>query len=141
LVQGSLVCAGKTTEVANSSTTLGKAIQRARERAGMTQAALAKALGVPQGVVARLETGGRPDPRLSTVLAVANALGVSIDALVEDAGLTPVLPSRRVLHEAVIEAVGTARRVRKELTAFDRALSQIESLGEGPTKRRRGSHG
>jgi transcriptional regulator with XRE-family HTH domain len=128
-VQGSLVCASKTTEVANSSASLGTAIQRARKRAGMTQAALAKALGVPQGVVARLETGGRPDPRLSTIVAVARALGVSLDVLVADAGLLPKPAVTSLdLRAAVHEAATTAKSARKALSELDQALVAVEGL-------------
>lgn len=142
LVQGSLVCCPKSKNVARSTASLGQAIQKARERAGMTQATLAKALGVPQGVVARLETGGRPDPRLSTIVAVARALGASIDALVADAGLTPPPATRRAAQEAVAEAVSVARRARRELAAADRALGEIESLvSPKPRRKRRDSPG
>lgn len=121
--------------MARSSASLGQAIQKAREHAGMTQAVLAKALGVPQGVVARLETGGRPDPRLSTVVAVAKALSISIDQLLTEAGLLPV-PPRNAFKEAVSEAVQLARRARKELAAADRALAEVETIGRGGAGRR-----
>ena len=51
-----------------------------RAAAGLTQQQLADALGAPQQTVARLEAGRRPDPRWSTVVALADALGVSTEA-------------------------------------------------------------
>lgn len=49
----------------------------ARKRRGWTQADVARAAGMKQSAVARLESGDR-DPQMSTVLAVARALGVSV---------------------------------------------------------------
>jgi transcriptional regulator with XRE-family HTH domain len=42
---------------------------------------LARRLDVSQPVVMRLVTGGRPDPRCSTLIALAGALGVTPDEL------------------------------------------------------------
>jgi transcriptional regulator with XRE-family HTH domain len=50
-----------------------------RERA-MTQEELAAAVGVHQGTIARLETGGR-SPRASTIRKLAAALGVPVMTL------------------------------------------------------------
>lgn len=53
------------------------ALIAARKRRGWTQAEVADAAGMKQSAVARLESGDR-DPQMSTVLAVAQALGISI---------------------------------------------------------------
>jgi transcriptional regulator with XRE-family HTH domain len=53
------------------------ALIAARKRRGWTQAEVAEAAGMKQSAVARLESGDR-DPQMSTVLAVAQALGVSV---------------------------------------------------------------
>ena len=48
---------------------------RARAAKGWTQTDLAHAIGVQQPAVAKLESGDR-DPRLSTMVAVCQALGI-----------------------------------------------------------------
>ncbi len=53
------------------------ALIAARKRRGWTQSEVADAAGMKQSAVARLESGDR-DPQMSTVLAVAQALQVSI---------------------------------------------------------------
>lgn len=53
------------------------ALIAARKRRGWTQAEVANAAGMKQSAVARLESGDR-DPQMSTVLGVAQALGVSV---------------------------------------------------------------
>jgi transcriptional regulator with XRE-family HTH domain len=63
-------------------------LRRLRKAAGMTQADLATAAGLPRNTVANLE---QPDlnPSLATVVAVAKALDVGLDELV-----TPVAAER-----------------------------------------------
>lgn len=53
----------------------------ARSRAGLTQAELARRAGVPQSVVSDLENGKTLYPRLDTAMALAKALGCTIDDL------------------------------------------------------------
>jgi transcriptional regulator with XRE-family HTH domain len=48
---------------------------------GWSLSELARRLDVSQPVVMRLVTGGRPDPRCSTLIALAGALGVTPDEL------------------------------------------------------------
>lgn len=49
-----------------------------REAHGLTQAALASRAGVRQATISEIE-GGQLDPRVSTVKALADALGLDID--------------------------------------------------------------
>lgn len=48
---------------------------KARASRGWTQADLARAIGVQQPAIAKLESGDR-DPKLSTMVAVCRALGI-----------------------------------------------------------------
>lgn len=50
-------------------------LRRAREKAGLSQEALAERAGMHRDAVALLETGKR-DPRVSTVVKLAKALGM-----------------------------------------------------------------
>lgn len=56
------------------------ALSRLRESAGWSRYALAKHLRVSEIGLARLERGAR-DPQLTTLLKLADALGVSLDEL------------------------------------------------------------
>jgi predicted transcriptional regulator len=49
-------------------------LKRHRERLKLTQQQVADAAGMPQSAYARMESGARTDPRLSTAQAVAKAL-------------------------------------------------------------------
>jgi transcriptional regulator with XRE-family HTH domain len=57
-----------------------------RVAAGLTQQDLAVKAGLSVSVVAHIEVGRIPNPRLDTIRALAIALGCSVDALAFDEG-------------------------------------------------------
>lgn len=61
--------------------TLGERLRRLRLEHKWPQTHLALRSGVPQPHIARIETGWTRDPKTSTLEALADALGVSGDAL------------------------------------------------------------
>ena len=61
----------------------GRRIRDARKEAGMTQAALAKAIGRDAMTVSRLERGLN-EPTLPTAAAICSALNVTLDSLMTD---------------------------------------------------------
>jgi transcriptional regulator with XRE-family HTH domain len=95
----------------------------------MSQAELARSLGIQQATLGRLESGGRADPRFTTIVAIAAALGASLDALAIEAGLLAPLPSSNELRLAVRQAVQAARDGRRAIADVDDALARVEGLG------------
>jgi transcriptional regulator with XRE-family HTH domain len=65
---------------------IGERVRELRVAAGLSQQALSNAAGLSTSVVSQLEQGTNLDPRLSTLLALADAMGVTLDEL---AGRTP----------------------------------------------------
>ena len=63
---------------------LAEKVRTLRERRGWTQSALARATGIPQPTVWRLENGNIEHPKADTLAALANAFKVPIDYLVQD---------------------------------------------------------
>lgn len=59
---------------------LGKAIQKLRSDRGMTQEALAHGAGITVGHLSKIERG-LANPGWTTVVAIANALGLSVAEL------------------------------------------------------------
>jgi transcriptional regulator with XRE-family HTH domain len=59
-------------------------LRELRTAAGLTQQALAVKAGLSISVVVHLEGGRIPDPRVSTVKALAAALGARVDDLLAD---------------------------------------------------------
>jgi transcriptional regulator with XRE-family HTH domain len=59
----------------------GNRLKQMREAAGLTQQSLAVLAKTNAGVIAAIEQGKTPDPRISTLRDIAKALGVSIDQL------------------------------------------------------------
>ena len=73
----------------------GEVLQELRERAGLTQLALAEKAGVSQRGISHLEQGLR-SPNWDTVLALCAALGVSCEAFSKEAALpTPAKNGRK----------------------------------------------
>ncbi len=64
----------------------------------MTQQQLAMAAGIAMSAVAQMEAGKIQDPRLSTLKALARALGVGLLDLAED-------PENQQSSEPIIEAI------------------------------------
>lgn len=56
-------------------------LARLRDASGLSQAALADKASVPLGTLRNLEQGQRVNPRLTTLAALARALGMGIDEL------------------------------------------------------------
>ncbi|MCU1357746.1 MAG: sle [Acidimicrobiales bacterium] len=62
-------------------TSFGHDLRTIRERRGWARETLAFHAGISVAAIAQIEAGRRPDPRLSTVIALAQALDVSVDRL------------------------------------------------------------
>jgi transcriptional regulator with XRE-family HTH domain len=77
---------------------IGESLKTARARLGWSREALAFHSGVSWSAIAQIESGRRKDVRLSSLSALAGALGVSIDYLVgSTAGLSSRLFEHRLL--------------------------------------------
>jgi len=61
---------------------LAMKLKELRKQRGWTQPVLAKRAGLSAGYIARVETG-RHDPKLSTLVKLAKALGVPVTELLE----------------------------------------------------------
>jgi transcriptional regulator with XRE-family HTH domain len=59
-------------------------LRKLRDAAGLTQQQLAVAAGLTISAVAQMEAGKIKDPRISTLKALAKALGVGLLALAEN---------------------------------------------------------
>jgi len=64
-------------------TTIGENVKKRRKAAGLTQERLARATDMSLRVVTSLEQGEVTDPRASTLMALAKALGCGVDDLLK----------------------------------------------------------
>ena len=105
---------------------LGKRIAAARERAGLTQAELAREVELTQSAVSRIESGERSVDSLE-LAAIAERLGVSVLDLLDD---RPV-PEQLVAFAGRIQtarspgAVDVARQRVRDLVHFHGLLSDL----------------
>lgn len=103
-----------------------QSLQNLRRAHGMTQTAMAQALGIGQDGVSRLEQ--RRDMRLSTLRGYVEALGGRLSVVANVPGQAPVVLS------------GGARAVRGILTrrvSTDRVIADMRGPGPDFTKRRK----
>jgi transcriptional regulator with XRE-family HTH domain len=72
---------------------ISERVKRLRAAAGLTQQALATNAGLSMSAVIHIEKGRIPDPRGSTLKALARALGTTVDELLadDDAGEQPAV--------------------------------------------------
>lgn len=92
-----------------ASSRIGETLRAARVRLGWSREALAYHSGVSWSAIAQIESGRRRDVRLSSLSALAEALGVSVDYLIgASAALTPSLFEHRLVtygsDESYLEA-------------------------------------
>ncbi len=66
---------------------IGQRLKQLREAAGLTQQELAVKAGLSVSNLSQIEQGQKEDPRVSTVLALAKAMGVSVTSLIGEDGV------------------------------------------------------
>jgi transcriptional regulator with XRE-family HTH domain len=76
---------------------LGASLKSARERSGWTRETLAHESGLSWSAITQIESGRRREVRASTLVALANALGVSVDYLVGASAVAPGLLNHRIV--------------------------------------------
>lgn len=67
---------------ANSQMSLSTNLRERREKLGLTQQQVADSAGIMRPVYARLEGGGRANPRADTLRRLAAALRTTVDRLI-----------------------------------------------------------
>jgi transcriptional regulator with XRE-family HTH domain len=101
---------------------IGKRIEEIREQAGLSQSALARAIGTSQSAISQIEAGDR-NPSFDMLRQIAKALGVSVPHLV-GAEVEKLSPSE-VAHFRNYR--GLTEEARKELEDFAAYLRQKQS--------------
>ena len=98
---------------------IGKRIEQIREQLGLSQSALARAVGISQSAISQIEAGER-NPSFDMLRQIAKALNVSVPHLVgaEVEGLAP----HELAHFRNYR--GLTEEARKELEDFAAYLRQ-----------------
>src|SRR5580704_12616363 len=107
----------ETTHIDNLQRSLGQRIREMRSKHGWTQEQFAEFCGVHRTYMGHVERGEK-NVSLSTVLRVANALGIRLPALFG----RPELPATRLAEPPV----ATARR-RQQRLDLDRLLDEMRN--------------
>jgi transcriptional regulator with XRE-family HTH domain len=65
-----------------SSEIFGKRLKQLRKKAGWSQQKLAEKAGLSYNVITKIEQGVAKNPNIQTILKLADAFAISLDALV-----------------------------------------------------------
>jgi transcriptional regulator with XRE-family HTH domain len=115
---------------------IGKGLKAARERAGLTQNALARRARMTASQVSQVESGKRVDPQFSTVARLAIALGVSLDEIAALGGFD-VPPGRQVpvRRDPLADVEATLISIQRTLSGLERKVTS--ALNSLPTMKRK----
>ena len=100
---------------------LSARIKALRETAGLSQQEVAERGDLSLSLVAKLEQGKKADPRASTLLALAEALGVTPGTLLDD-----LVPAKKQTLEAE-KAADEPAEGRKKKVAKKKAKELVEA--------------
>ena len=110
---------------------LGKQLQSARQASGLTQQALCQRANLSFSTLTKIERGAIKSPSIFTIQAIANALNMSLDALMGSAG--PAQASQRQLKTTKSGVRFVYFDVNGCLIRFyQRAFSQIAEANDVP---------
>jgi transcriptional regulator with XRE-family HTH domain len=93
---------------------VGVAVRASRQRRGWSRETLAHASGLSFAAITQIETGRRTELRVSTLVALADALRVSVDYLVRAEVAASLLEHRAHVYDSTEELVQLAERVARE---------------------------
>jgi len=69
--------------MSKEKSTIGRNIKKYRNKLGISQDVLSKKSNLAFHTIAKIEAGATPNPTIETVKKIADALGVSLDDLME----------------------------------------------------------
>lgn len=118
----------------------GEILAEARQTAGLTQEAVARALELTKGQLSQIESGSRANPRFSTVARIAYVLGLSLDDVAAQCGLWPNghrVGAQNLDGPEYLKAREEIRRAIGQTTHLLQTLKSAEALAKASTIRRK----
>ncbi len=106
---------------------LGKIIKDAREKAGLSQSALARASQIAPNVVSRIEAGKRPNLQFVTVARLAKSLGLSLGHLAEQVGISIGKRGAGGKPNTSVKSIDELARAGKELAKIAERVTHSAS--------------
>ena len=105
---------------------VGRRITAARKDAGLTQDALGRAVGLSRASICNLENGAQ-QTTLHTLLAICEAVGVTLSALVEGSAAGDAVQASAAARAAKLTAGALRKidRLRRDARKLDEALGEL----------------
>ncbi len=118
---------------------IGRRLRAARDRRGWSREALAFYSGISWSAIAQVESGRRRNLRPDTLVALAGALGVTIDYLVTGRSAAPMLDHEALMYGSDSELTSVAVPFLAE--ALDRSEAAIVVTSAGNAELLKGELG
>lgn len=119
---------------------LATAVRAARKRRGWTRETLAHESGLSFAAITQIETGRRTDVRVSSLVTLADALGVSVDYLVRAEAVARMLEHRAYLYDSPERLTQIADRFARDgLEAGNEVLIVTSKPGASAIRRSLGA--
>lgn len=116
---------------------LAQVISSARIRAGLSQHALAREVGIAANHLARIESGTKALPRFDTVARLAAALGLSLDDVAAELGYVPTAVGRPLEPGAAKHLVSDLLALRERLAKLDGDITPVVAALTGSLRQKR----
>jgi len=97
-------------------------IKRIRKQKGLSQIELSDRIGVSQQVITNYERGIR-EPNIETLLKIAGALDVTVEAIIADKPIKPDEQTSRALQKRIEQVKKLPREKQKAFISFVDALT------------------
>lgn len=116
---------------------VGKVLQEARLRAGLSARDVERLINMPTGVLSQIENGVRKDPGFSTVLKLARALGASMEDIARGVEGRPVR-SGPASPGSVAKALRLIQKAHSDCTKAIESVEVASQMlaGHAPQKKR-----
>lgn len=119
---------------------VGVVLKAARLEAGLSVRDLERASGVTTALIAKLESGSRPDPSFRTIERLAAAIGISLDEVASRArggAKAESAPSEASRAKALAALDKAAKTTDSARAAIDAAVAVLAPTAKKKTGRRR----
>jgi transcriptional regulator with AAA-type ATPase domain len=116
----------------NRVTSLADNLSKLRQTAALSREALAKKAQVSQATIARIEAGQVRDPKISVLVRLAKAMGISVPALL-DGELTPASTQENLVAQRIVGDSAAIKNCLRYALTFSQNEGPLLIAGETGT--------
>jgi transcriptional regulator with XRE-family HTH domain len=107
---------------------LGQVIKAARNRAGLSQSAVARQAKIAASVLSNIEGGKRDDLRFETVARIAQVLGLSLDTVAHECGFDFKIKSDSGITSDLARLAELLKTAEREQSQASRSTGEAQRI-------------